>query len=74
VGLCHDLGVATIAEMVEDQKCVTMLQKCGVKLGQGYMFGRPSFDINTFVAGAKAPVARAANTTAWRSAQGYFGS
>lgn len=74
VGLCHDLGVATIAEMVEDKKCVTMLQKCGVKLGQGYMFGRPSFDINAFVTGAKAPTTRAANTTAWRSAQGYFGS
>lgn len=74
VGLCHDLGVATIAEMVEDKKCVTMLQKCGVKLGQGYMFGRPSFDINTFVAGPQAPTARAANATAWRSAQGYFGS
>jgi EAL domain-containing protein (putative c-di-GMP-specific phosphodiesterase class I) len=74
VGLCHDLGVATIAEMVEDRKCVTMLQKCGVKLGQGYMFGRPSFDIDTFVTGATMPNVRAANATAWRSAQGYLGS
>jgi EAL domain-containing protein (putative c-di-GMP-specific phosphodiesterase class I) len=74
VGLCHDLGVATIAEMVEDKKCVTMLQKCGVKLGQGYMFGRPSFDINTFHTGTNASAVRPASATAWRSAQGYFGS
>ncbi|MBT5049646.1 MAG: EAL domain-containing protein [Rhodospirillaceae bacterium] len=47
-GLCHDLGIATIAEMIEDEPCATMLSGCGVRFGQGYMFGRPSFDVAEF--------------------------
>jgi EAL domain-containing protein (putative c-di-GMP-specific phosphodiesterase class I)/GGDEF domain-containing protein len=71
VGLCHDLGVATIAECIEDQKCVNMLQKCGVKLGQGYLFGKPSFDIAAFRSHPPAMSAAANASSAWRPAQGY---
>lgn len=48
VGLCHDLGIITVAEMVEDVPSVRMLRACGVKYGQGFLFGRPAFDITTF--------------------------
>jgi EAL domain-containing protein (putative c-di-GMP-specific phosphodiesterase class I)/GGDEF domain-containing protein len=44
-GLCHDLGIATVAEMVEDEECADMLRACDVRFGQGYLFGKPSFSI-----------------------------
>jgi EAL domain-containing protein (putative c-di-GMP-specific phosphodiesterase class I) len=40
-GLCRDLGVATVAEMVEDEYCVKYLTSAGIDFGQGYYFGRP---------------------------------
>jgi EAL domain-containing protein (putative c-di-GMP-specific phosphodiesterase class I) len=40
-GLCRDLGVATVAEMVEDEYCVKYLITAGIDYGQGYYFGRP---------------------------------
>lgn len=46
--LCHDLGIATIGEMIEDEKSASMLRECGVRFGQGYYFGRPAFDIDQF--------------------------
>ena len=48
VGLCRDLSISTVAEMVEDARCVEMLKVCRVEYAQGYMFGRPSFDIGSF--------------------------
>ncbi len=45
-GLCHDLGIETIAEMVEDEPCAAMLRDCQVRFGQGYLFGMPAFDIS----------------------------
>lgn len=44
-GLCHDLGTETIAEMVEDEPCAAMLRACQVRFGQGYLFGKPSFEV-----------------------------
>ena len=55
VGLCHDLGIVTIAEMIETEPCVDMLRKCGVEMGQGYLFGRPSFDVADFTNRSKNP-------------------
>ncbi len=49
IGMCRDLEVETIAEMVEDSKTATMLRAIGVGYGQGYFFGKPSFDIESFV-------------------------
>lgn len=40
--LCKDLGVTTIAEMIETKEIVQHLQKLGVEKGQGYLFGRPA--------------------------------
>lgn len=64
-GLCNDLGITTVAEMVEDQRSLNFLRDCGVGFGQGYLFGRPSLDISSFDAprpsnfatGKKPPVA-----------------
>ena len=47
-GLCTDLKIDTIAEMIEQEKTIALVQTCGVKFGQGYFFGRPSLDITSF--------------------------
>jgi EAL domain-containing protein (putative c-di-GMP-specific phosphodiesterase class I)/PAS domain-containing protein len=49
-GLCNDLGIATVAEMVEEESYVPFLIDCGVDFGQGYLFGRPSLSIGDFEA------------------------
>ena len=43
-GLCRDLNVTTIGEMVEDEKAAKLLWEAGVKFGQGYLFGKPTVD------------------------------
>lgn len=46
VGLCRDLGVATVAEMVEDTEILHFVRGCGVDFVQGYLFSRPSADVS----------------------------
>lgn len=46
--LCHQTGIETIAEMVEDAELAEFLSECGIDLGQGYYFGKPDFDISSF--------------------------
>lgn len=41
-GLCRDLGVATVAEMIEEEAQVPFLIACGIDYGQGHLFGRPN--------------------------------
>jgi EAL domain-containing protein (putative c-di-GMP-specific phosphodiesterase class I) len=48
VGLCRDLQVETIAEMIEDEDDFEFVRKCRVQYVQGYFFGRPSPDITSF--------------------------
>lgn len=40
--ICSDLGVALVAEMIETDEQVELLKSIGVKLGQGYRFGKPN--------------------------------
>jgi EAL domain-containing protein (putative c-di-GMP-specific phosphodiesterase class I) len=47
--LCHDLGMVTIGEMVEDERMAGLLWESGVKFGQGYLFGKPVVDDETLV-------------------------
>jgi EAL domain-containing protein (putative c-di-GMP-specific phosphodiesterase class I) len=42
VHLCRDLGIRTIAEMVETQEHAVQLRGMGVEFGQGFLFGRPA--------------------------------
>jgi EAL domain-containing protein (putative c-di-GMP-specific phosphodiesterase class I) len=39
--LCRDFGIATVAEHVEDQAIAEVLGTLGVRLGQGWLYGRP---------------------------------
>ncbi|MFO1189857.1 MAG: EAL domain-containing protein [Alphaproteobacteria bacterium] len=56
-GLCSDLGIATVGEMVEDEASLKILRECGLQYGQGYLFGRPAPDIVEFEA-ARRPARR----------------
>ncbi|MCU1500547.1 MAG: diguanylate phosphodiesterase [Acidimicrobiales bacterium] len=40
-GLCRELGVATVAEMVERTDTDLALKKLGINYGQGWFYGRP---------------------------------
>ena len=41
VKMCKDLGITTIAEMVETEKQLNYLTHIGVDKGQGWLFGKP---------------------------------
>jgi len=42
--LCNELGVGTIAEMIETEAHEQKLHSLGIEYGQGYLFGRPGAD------------------------------
>ena len=46
VGLCRELKVDTIAEMIEDEDTLKYLMALRVPLGQGYLLGRPKTGIS----------------------------
>jgi len=39
--LCHELGIVTVAEMVETEEVAQALTELGIGLGQGWLLGRP---------------------------------
>lgn len=43
--LCQELGVISVAEMIETKVQAERLQRLGINLGQGYFFGRPTSDL-----------------------------
>jgi PAS domain S-box-containing protein len=48
VGMCHDLGIGVIAEMIERVDQARDLLEMGIGYGQGYLFGRPSPSLTAF--------------------------
>jgi len=48
IGLCRDLGVATVAEMIETEEQAALIADLGVDFGQGYLFGRPAPEEQAF--------------------------
>ncbi len=46
--LCKNLGIETIAEMIDDQKGLDFVRKCGVDYAQGYLFGKPDANTKSF--------------------------
>lgn len=42
VGLCDDLGIRTVAEMIETETQAGLLARIGVEFGQGWLFGKPA--------------------------------
>ncbi|MGI9511233.1 MAG: EAL domain-containing protein [Geminicoccaceae bacterium] len=41
IALCRELGVVTVAEMIETKLQASRLRRLGIDQGQGYYFGRP---------------------------------
>jgi EAL domain-containing protein (putative c-di-GMP-specific phosphodiesterase class I) len=39
--MCRELDMQTVAEFVEHEKQVTILNECKIQKGQGYLFGKP---------------------------------
>lgn len=52
-GLCRDLKIVTIGEMVEDEQAAHILWESGVRFGQGYLFGKPTVDATTLIGCSK---------------------
>ena len=48
VGLCHDLGVKSVIEMVDTQASLDFARESGADYVQGYLFGKPNGDIAVF--------------------------
>ncbi len=48
IGLCRNLGVATVGEMIDSETSLKFVRDCGVQYVQGYLFGQPSTDIHVF--------------------------
>lgn len=46
--LCRRLGVKTVAEMVDTPERFAFCRDCGCDYIQGYLFGKPDFDIKAF--------------------------
>jgi EAL domain-containing protein (putative c-di-GMP-specific phosphodiesterase class I) len=63
------LKIETVAEMIETDAQAKTLEKFGVDLGQGYLFGRPSVD-ETFGDTPAANVAPAARRGGARDSWG----
>jgi EAL domain-containing protein (putative c-di-GMP-specific phosphodiesterase class I) len=51
VDLCRELGVATVAEHIEDETALMFVRECGIHYVQGYLFGEPSSDVQAFSGG-----------------------
>lgn len=45
VWLCKELGIGTVAEMVETEDQARLLLDFGIDYGQGYLFGRPEAEM-----------------------------
>lgn len=45
---CRELGVETIAEMVDTPETVSFCHDCGIDFVQGFLFGPPKFDLTEF--------------------------
>lgn len=48
-GLCTELEIESVAEMIDSKAGLDFVRDCGVHYVQGYLFGRPSLDIESFL-------------------------
>jgi diguanylate cyclase (GGDEF)-like protein/PAS domain S-box-containing protein len=42
LGMCHDMGLSTVAEGIERDDQLDLLRRLGCSHGQGYLFGKPT--------------------------------
>jgi EAL domain-containing protein (putative c-di-GMP-specific phosphodiesterase class I) len=64
VGMCADLGVETIAEMIETQAVADILANLGVDHGQGWLFGKAEAEPRTTLPAAE-PARRRGEVVGW---------
>jgi EAL domain-containing protein (putative c-di-GMP-specific phosphodiesterase class I) len=43
--LCRELGIGTIAEMIETEEVAAVARRLGVAMGQGWLYGKPTLTI-----------------------------
>jgi hypothetical protein len=48
VGLCRELDIGTVIEMVDSPGSLQFARACGADYVQGYLFGKPHADIGLF--------------------------
>ena len=58
VGLCRELDVTTVAEMVETQAVEDVLRRSGVDFAQGWLYGQPTSEPQTPTKAVVMPAAR----------------
>lgn len=46
--LCDELHIEVVAEMIDDLPGLTFVRQCGITFVQGYIYGKPSLDIEVF--------------------------
>jgi EAL domain-containing protein (putative c-di-GMP-specific phosphodiesterase class I)/GGDEF domain-containing protein len=66
--MCRELNMQTVAEFVEDEKQVVLLNECRIQKGQGYLFGKPRpapYAVKT-TAGPIKPSTRSGEWVEWR--------
>jgi EAL domain-containing protein (putative c-di-GMP-specific phosphodiesterase class I)/GGDEF domain-containing protein len=51
VAFSRELGVATVAETIEDERAVEFARACGVQFVQGFLFGEPRGDLRVLQEG-----------------------
>jgi EAL domain-containing protein (putative c-di-GMP-specific phosphodiesterase class I) len=65
VGLCRELRIETIAEMVETPETARVAAGLGVSLGQGWCFAKPSAELVYPPPSASAPARRKGEVASW---------
>ncbi|MSO80874.1 MAG: EAL domain-containing protein [Alphaproteobacteria bacterium] len=54
-GMCRDLSITTIAEMIEREEVARLVHECGIEYGQGHLYGKPPKYIDQFAAPRPVP-------------------
>ena len=65
VNLCRELGIETIAEMIETSEVARLAQSLGVGLGQGWCFAKPAVDLIYPPKQVAAPMRRKGAVESW---------
>jgi EAL domain-containing protein (putative c-di-GMP-specific phosphodiesterase class I) len=65
VGLCRELGIETIAEMIETQETAKLAEGIGLGLGQGWFFAKPGVELAYPPPSAALPVRRKGEVVSW---------
>lgn len=69
--LCKNLGIETIAEMVDSKEGLDFVRKCGINYAQGYLFGEPNANLKKFDMSRHMYMFPNANKTGGKSRSGW---